>query len=161
MKAMRDALGLAVLLGAVALIASTLAGCGGPPSAVRRTVAASAIAVAELDARVAARVDDLRPSIVAQSTSWSDFDERLRPWVDLGTGLQVAQSSIYALDASLNAWDAGGSERWLGVAACAVSALEELMELAQAVGLAVPPEISGAVSSIGALAGSVCREGGD
>lgn len=150
--------GLAMLAIAAMLAAASavMSGCGGPPQAVRRGTSAAAIGLAALDTPAAEGYQAAHERAMAEHETRADYDAAMRPWNDLETGMRSAHASLFALDAALDAWGAGGERQWLELAACTAVSLRHVAALATTLGLELPDQVSSGLAMISAIAGAAC-----
>ena len=143
----------------VLLLLFAALGCGGPPRAARVAVLLAAESVAAVDAATATSYTEAAARALDASTTLAEYRATLAPWDGLVQALRVAQSAVRALDASLDAWDAGGAESWIRLAGCAASALAAVARAIEAAGLEIPPDLAQALAMLAGLGAAACSEG--
>lgn len=143
---------------AVPFLFTLLAGCGGPPTALRQALLVSTEAFAETDRVYAGRYTAEAAHALGAATTLVEYRAAMASWDDGVAALRVAQSALRALDAALDGWDAGGSQRWLALAGCVVEALAHVAAMLETAGLEVPEDLREAVDLFGGLGAAACEE---
>ncbi|UJR81502.1 hypothetical protein [Sandaracinus amylolyticus] len=146
---------LLMLLGAIAL--GALSGCDGPPDAARRSVEVATVVLLDADRDAAVRYTAAAEAAIERSTTLAEYRAAMSPHDALEQALRVSQSTILAADAALDAWRAGGAERWPQLAACVVVALADLRSALAAVGLPTPPELDAVITTARSFALDACE----
>jgi hypothetical protein len=149
-------LALCAAIGGALTVAAFCSGCGGAPAAVRQTLGGVAIGVAALDGSAAEGYESAHHVALESSTTREQYEERMHAWDTLERALRTTSSSLYAADAALDSWDAGGDREWIGLAGCVAVAVRELVAAAEAVGLEVPSQFARYLELGGQIASGVC-----
>lgn len=143
-------------IGVFFTLISVVSGCGGPPTVVRQGVSSIATGLVLLDGPAAEGYQRAHERALTESTTMAEYSTAMSTWNDLETGMRSTYSAILAVDAALNAWDAGGSEEWLGLGACAVVSVQRLVLIATGLGLTLPDQISSGLQMIAGIASAAC-----
>ena len=151
------------------VIVAMLTGCGGVPHAARLGAEQLAIGVDRADVIVANRITERSPEVIAQVLSEiasgslpaadarARSDELLSGERGADLAIATARRASLAIEAALDAWDAGATENgFIGAAACVVVALAELAEAFVAAGLELPEAISDAARMLASFASGAC-----
>lgn len=149
-----------VVLATAAVVGHCLAGCGGPPAAARRSVEVATVVLLEADRETAERYAVAAAEALDASGSIAEYRERLAPWDALELALRVAQSAVLSASAVVEAWDAGGRDRWAAAAGCMVEALGRVREGLEALGLRVPPELASVIDLVVGVGAAACPDSG-
>ena len=152
-EALMIAVAAALALGAVAV---AVGGCGGAPRVGRVVVLAAAEAVVAVDEATAGEHAAAAARALDAASTLPEYRAAMVPWDALTVALGVARSTVRAADAALDAWDAGGSERWLALAGCVAASLVALAEAIEAAGVALPAELAAALSLAASLGAATC-----
>jgi hypothetical protein len=155
------ALAIGAVIGGIVVAVGTCSGCGGPPPAARQTLGGAAIGVASLDGAAAEGYERAHRVAMEESDTLERYELRMHPWDTLETALRVTSSSLFAADAALDSWGAGGEREWIGLAGCVAVALRELIAAATAVGLDVPSQFERYLELGGQIAAGICPERGE
>lgn len=145
---------------AAALVVLMCIGCEGPPSVARRSVEIATVVVMDADRLAAERYAAAAAAALEASTTDAEYRARIAPHDALEAALRVAQSTVLAADAALDAWREGGAERWPAMAACIVAALGDVQRALAAVGLRAPPELESALTMAAGFALAACPGAG-
>lgn len=144
----------------ILLAALSLAGCGGAPTIGRHLVLTASEALVAVDAATADEYTAAANRALAAAASMPEYRRAMEPWDALEAALRTARSSLLSADAALDAWDQGGSERWLPAAGCVASSLALLAQAIAAAGVEVPPELGEALAIAADIGAPVCAMGG-
>lgn len=165
---------------AASLVALALAACGGPPRAARvaleqtaggldvaDVLLADAVRASGEEARAQvrreARAGELEGTTPAEvvDAGLERFEELMEPTTAARAALRASRGFLEAVQAGLDAWEAGADEglSFFGAAACAVVPLAEVAAALEAAGLDVPDAIVSGVQAIAGFAASACPRG--
>ncbi len=163
-----------------ALLALALVACGGPPRAARVALEQTAGGLDTADELVAASVESNGEEARAQvrreahagelpgvmhaeviEAGLERFEELMEPTSTARAALRASRGFLEAVQAGLDAWEAGTDEglSFFEAAACAVVPLAEVAAALEAAGLDVPDAIVSGVQAIAGFAASACPEG--
>lgn len=147
-----------VLASVLALIVMLpLCGCGGAPGIARRSVEVATVVLLDTDQRLATEYTDAARRALEHSATLVEYRGIMNGWDAAETAVRVTQTAILAADASLDAWDAGGSARWVQLAACLVAALIHLRDALATIELRAPPELDSAIELARPFAIGACN----
>lgn len=146
---------------AALFVAMLLASCASAQDPLRRTLAASAIGLREADAITAEAYTAAAARALQGAEDLGEYREIMRPWDGAEQALRLTRGALLTAEAALDAWEAGGRERWPEVAACALSAVAELVATLDGLGVDAPAELRDAVALFEGIAGGACSRGGD
>lgn len=146
----------ALATGLIWMAGYLLAGCGGPPELVQRTITVTSTSVADFDARVGPVYRDTRERCREESATWEERDQCVGAWEELPRTLGIARSALHAAQHAAEAWDDGAEEgaRWTDVVPCLAAALGDLVSVATAIGFQLPAEIDTAIGLATSFGGS-------
>jgi hypothetical protein len=148
----------AALLLAVA-IAIPSSGCVTARDTARTIVYGAAEAVDAADAVEAPVYAEAHARALAAATTLDEYFAAMAPHNGIEEALRHAREVIAIARAIVNAWDAGGSERWLAAAGCIADAIGRVVALLEAAGVRVPPEIGGALATVASVGAATCTGG--
>jgi len=154
------------------LLVAVLGACGGPPVEARIALAETAHAVNATDAALVLAVRDhalflheaLREMIeggrlVSREAGLAWYDRGMEPYEEAVTALEVVSDSLRAVEAGLDAWEAGASgDGFLAAAACSGSAVLRLIGALARAGVEVPPELGDWLGFIDNFVTALCPE---
>lgn len=140
-----------------ALLLFLLASCGGAPRVARVVVLEAAEAVHAVDEASAAHYTAAAERALERATTLLEYRNAMAPWDGLVTAAQLTESALRMAEATLDTWDAGGSERWLNAAGCLGSALAELVRAIELCGLEIPPDVAEAITVVSAVSANLCE----
>lgn len=164
---------IALLFAATAAsVAFGVSGCGGVPHEVRVGVEQLAVGVDRadvlLEARIETRGEEARRQVLAEQLEgmietveegMARFDELLASEAAAVAVLETVRRKLLALEAALDAWDAGSDEAgFLAALACALVALVELAAGLEAAGVDLPDELEQGLAFVRGLAAGTCPE---
>lgn len=145
---------------AAAILAIALSGCGGAPTVARQTMLAVTEAVSVADVAFEPLYTAAAGEALEASATLADYHERVRLWDVAADSFTVAWGTLRAADAALDAWDAGGSERWLPLVGCLALVLVHLATALEAVHFDVPPDLRTALALAATFGPAVCASPG-
>ena len=163
-----------LVLTLAALLGPLSAGCGATARDIARsTVLAAASAVAAADQvegeayRAAGRraFETIEARISAGelergADALIAYREIMAPHDTVEAGLRGADSTLEAAEAVVDAWEAGGMERWIPMLGCITVALARISQVLTAAEVDLPEALTGALETVGAFGEIACDGGG-
>lgn len=154
-------LGAAVLCGVVCLLAWLAVGCGGSGlRTARSAVEYTATAADAADAVVSDGYTDAARDALDKSESLDEYRAIMRPWDAAVAAVTALRGALLAAEDALDAWGAGGQERWIGMAACIWAALTDVYDTMAALGLPLPESLTEAINYVSRFVAGICESAG-
>lgn len=130
-----------------------VAGCGGPPDAVRDTISVAATGLKAVDEVLAPRYTDRAEECREASTNWEEYDSCVGVLNTAAVANETSREGLLTLEASADAWEEGASEDWPALVACVAVAFGRLEAALAAVGVPIPDEVRTAINLAAAFGG--------
>lgn len=154
-----DALLFLFALGGVVLAALALHGCGASaPTVAHQLVNGAGRAVVVVDDAYERTYATQAAAALEASTTAAEYASAVAPINHVEEALRAASASLRAADHVIDVWDRGGSEQWLGAAACLAAVLMDLVDALTAARVEVPPELVDALDLARPFVGLLCVE---
>lgn len=129
-----------------------LVACGGPPDAVRKTIAVAAHGLRGVDEMLAPRYVSGADRCREQTGDWEAYDSCMEPLETAHEANEASRNALLSLEAVVDAWDEA-EPTWAGIAACAALSFEELAATVSALGIHVPEAVTDVVGLARAFGG--------
>ena len=123
-----------------------LAACS-PPDATQTALTATARALAALDANLTPLYEEAAHAALDESSSREEYDARMSSWNGLEESMRIARVSLLSSQDALDVWreSAGAESTFWTVLPGLLSALRELGERLETVGVPIPSEVTDAL----------------
>ena len=154
------------------LLVAALSACGGVPVEARIAVEETAHGINAVDTSLSIAVRE-RGEVLAEvlremvadgrvtshESGMAWYRVRMAPHAEAVAALEVAADSLRAVEAGLDAWDAGASgDGFLAAAACSGAAVLRLLEALARVDIEIPPELSQWLGFLDGVVTTICPE---
>ena len=123
-----------------------LAACS-PPDATQTALTATARALAALDANLTPLYEEASHTALDESSTREEYDARMSSWNGLEESMRIARVSLLSSQDALDVWkeSAGAESTFWTVLPGLLSALRELGERLETVGVPIPSEVTDAL----------------